>query len=66
MMLIDLEFEIGSFVYLKTDQEQQKRIVTSVLVTDKDIVYILNQGVEESRHYDYEISKEVDVLADVR
>lgn len=32
MMLIDNEFNIGDFVYLKTDMEQERGIVTSIVV----------------------------------
>lgn len=58
-MTINNEFKIGETVYLKTDAEQNARIVTGILVrNEKAIVYYLNCGTDESCHFDFEISKE--------
>lgn len=62
MMLIDTKFKIGDSVYLKTDVEQQKRLVTGYTIRDGSILYLLSLGTYESPHYDLEISEEVDVL----
>jgi hypothetical protein len=55
-MLIDNIFEIGDMVYLKTDLEQQPRIVFALEVRKGDIMYRLVCGTEVSDHYDFELS----------
>jgi len=60
---VDLTFDVGAEVYLKTDNDQRKRIVTAIAVKQTGITYELSQGVSTSWHYDFEISEEVDVLA---
>lgn len=57
-----LKFEIGEIVYLKTDNEQLERFVTGVNIRVGSISYALTNGTNESWHYDFEISKEIDVL----
>lgn len=57
-----LKFEIGEIVYLKTDNEQLDRFVTGVNIRVGSISYALTNGTNESWHYDFEISKEIDVL----
>lgn len=61
-MVIDNKFEIGQTVYLKTDLEQKPRIVTRLEIRPSDIIYVLNSGLEESYHYDFEINVEKDIL----
>jgi hypothetical protein len=59
MMVIDNKFELGEIVYLKTDGEQQPRIVTAIIVCpDNSFLYELACGVHSSKHYDFEISQE--------
>lgn len=62
MMIIDTEFNIGDNVYLKTDSEQKKRIVTGYCVRKTSMSYLLSCSTEESTHYDFEITKEIDIL----
>ena len=61
-MVIDNIYKIKETVYLKTDKEQNKRIVSGIVVRDTHLVYYLRCGHDETSHYDYEISKEIDVL----
>lgn len=61
-MIVDNLFEIGELVYLTTDPEQLQRMVTCFIVNKYDIIYELQSGTTSSRHYDYEISKEKNVL----
>lgn len=58
------DFEIGDYVYLKTDVEQYKRIVTGYTIRDSSekVVYLLSLGTEETSHYKCEISTEEDTL----
>lgn len=65
MMIVDNKFEIGQIVYLKTDEDQLQRIITSIQVNKYDIIYTLTCGVTSSGHYDYEISDKKNVLVDV-
>jgi hypothetical protein len=59
MIVIDPTYNIGDFVYIKTDQEQFQRIVTALIVCPaKDILYELTCGTIASKHYDFELSKE--------
>ena len=57
-------FEIGDYVYLKTDIDQYKRIVTGYTIRDSSekVVYLLSLGEDETSHYKCEISTEVDVV----
>ena len=58
------DFKIGDYVYLKTDVDQYKRIVTGYTVRDSSekIVYLLSLGTEETSHYGCEISMEEDII----
>jgi len=61
-MLIDNKFEFGEIVYLKTDKEQNPRIVYMMKVLQNEILYELACGTTVSTHYEFEISKEINVL----
>lgn len=61
-MLIDNKFNIGDIVYLKTDSEQQTRIIFCIEVYKNEIVYKLCAGTVVSTHYEFEISAEKDVV----
>lgn len=58
---IDLVFDVGQEVYLKTDDEQKKRIVASIWLMQSGIRYQLVSGTSEGWHYDFEISITQDV-----
>lgn len=62
MMLIDEKFKIGQIVYLKTDKEQVKMIVTALLIDTNGIEYRLSSGNISAWHHDIEISEEVSIL----
>jgi hypothetical protein len=62
MMVIEAEYNFGDIVYLKTDSEQKPRIVFAIKVYKTDVLYELACGTTTSMHYDFEISKEVNVL----
>lgn len=61
-MKIELKFPIGSCVYLKTDIEQSLRLVTHATISATGILYGLSLGSESSEHYDFEISKDIDIV----
>jgi hypothetical protein len=61
-MLVDTKHKIGDVVFLKTDTDQKKRLVTGINIRSTGMVYLLSCGVDESYHYDFEITEEIDVL----
>ncbi len=62
MINIDNKFDIGQIVYLKTDPEQSARIVTAITISQTSLLYNLSLSSNDSRHYDFEISEEANVL----
>lgn len=61
-MKIDNKFKIGDYVYLVTDKDQFKRIVTAIQVTQTGLLYRLCLERDESWHYDFEICAEKDII----
>ena len=61
-MLIDTKFWIGDSVFLVTDTEQKKRIITGFCIRSQSITYLLSCGTEESIHYDFEITEDINIL----
>ena len=62
-MTIDNKFEIGQEVYLKTDKDQNKRIVVGIEVTQNNtLCYILACECTETSHFDFEIMNDRDIL----
>lgn len=61
-MVIDNKYNLGDEVYLKTDTEQLKRLITEIRITPNGIMYLLSFSTEETKHYDMEFSKEKDIL----
>jgi len=59
---MDFAHNIGDTVFLKTDSQQLERIVTSIIIRPNQILFELSQDVNISSHYDFEISKEKDIL----
>jgi hypothetical protein len=55
-------FNIGEFLYLNTDPDQQVRICTGWLVDDTSILYRLQCGTQFDYHYEMEISRDKDFL----
>lgn len=61
--IIQHKYEIGDEVYLKTDEEQKKRIVVAIKIfKGGELLYDLNQGTTTSLHYDFELSSERDTV----
>ena|SRR5690606_12979951 len=57
-----LHFDIGDSVYLKTDPEQLERLVTGISVRQNGITYAISHLTNETWHYDFEITKERDII----
>ena len=56
IVTIDLEFEPGQIVYLKTDEDQQPRLVVGFYWVYGQLRYELMCGVTRSPHYADEIT----------
>lgn len=56
------KFSLGQTVYLVTDKEQEKRIVTAIIERQSGVLYELSCGLDISSHYDFEISADEDTL----
>lgn len=59
---IDLEFEPGQTIYLKTDEDQKKRIVLAVSLRQTGLLYEVGCGPTSSWHYGFEMSETRDVV----
>ena len=60
--MVKVSFNIGDYVYLKTDVDQNRLIITGYTVRFNEITYLLSLGEDESTHYELEISNEIDIL----
>lgn len=58
----NIKFNIGEFVYLVTDIDQLERIVTEIWIKPDGIKYNLMQGITESWHYNFEITRERNII----
>jgi hypothetical protein len=58
----EIEFNLLTIVYLKTDRDQLPRMLTGVLVKPHTVLYELVLGSETSFHEGYEISATVDMV----
>lgn len=66
MMIVDNKFDLKQIVYLKTDKEQGPRLITAIVMcADGGILYELSCCALSSRHYDFEITIEKDVLLSI-
>lgn len=62
-MTIQTKYNIGDTVYLKTDSDQYKRIITGIWITPTGYSYQISKGIETSQHYEMELSAEKDVIS---
>jgi hypothetical protein len=60
--VVNNKYCIGDLVYLKTDKEQSPRIVFCIKVTQTDVLYEVACGTLTSAHYDFELSKEPNIV----
>lgn len=65
MRVLECEFEISQIVYLKTDEQQKKRIVRQILFNNLGVDYLLSCGTEQTWHSEFEISLEQNILSKV-
>lgn len=63
MIVVENEYDFGDIVYLKTDNEQLPRMITSIEVfKNGELLYKLACGTVTTPHYEYEISSQKDVV----
>lgn len=58
----EFKYGIGQIVYLRTDVEQLERIVIGYMILMGFAQYILMQGVDQSNHFEYEITQTRNIL----
>lgn len=56
ILKVEIIHQIGDIVFLKTDPEQNERIVTEIRIRPNSILYSLSCGTTDSQHYEIEIS----------
>jgi hypothetical protein len=61
-----INFQIEQLVFLKTDPEQNERIIVGITISKFDVSYTLAFGTEISDHYDFEITSDKDTLKTVK
>ena len=62
-ILDSIIFKISDIVYLVTDDEQKKRIVTAISIRQMGVTYELSCGISTSWHYGFEVSETADIKA---
>ena len=58
----NIKFKIAQTVYLKTDPDQFERVITGINIRPNGVHYAVTFGMDESFHYDFEISESRDVI----
>jgi hypothetical protein len=61
-MIVESKYNLGDIVYLKTDKEQNPRMITSIAVRPLGCTYELSLSTTVSWHYDFEFSLEENVI----
>lgn len=63
MLILENIYNIGEIVYLKTDSDQHARVVTAIKIfPNNEMMYELSCGERSSLHYEFEISKEKELI----
>ena len=55
-------FEYGEEVYLTTDPQQSKRVVSGYILRKGMLTYLVVCGTEETGHFEFELSTEPDIM----
>lgn len=61
-MTINNKFNLGDYVYITTDVEQKKHIITEIKIQPGCLIYQLSYKYESNFFHEIEISKEEDLL----
>ena len=62
-MILESKYNFGDTLYLKTDEEQKRRLLTDININLNGVRYGLCCGTSLTWHYEIEISEEKNVLA---
>ena len=57
ILTIETKFKIGDFVYIKTDRDQVKRMVTAIMISSNGLTYQVSEGVDYSYMFAIELTK---------
>lgn len=61
-MMLETKYNMGQEVYLKTDSDQKKRMVTGMLIRGNNVQYDLACGSSSSWHFEFEVAPEKDMV----
>lgn len=65
-MKINNAFNFGDILFLKTDHDQKERILTGINITPNGITYRVSEGINESYHFEIELSREANILLKIK
>lgn len=57
-----LLWNIGESAYLRTDPDQQERLVVGIMITEGGLQYVLALNGDETCHYAFEMTYDRDVI----
>jgi len=57
-----MKHSIGDIVFLKTDKEQNPRIITGILIRPYGNLYYLSKCDTETQHFDIEFSEKINEI----
>ena len=60
---INAKFNIGDFVYVITDKDQEIRIITGITIRENAIQYGVSLNASESWFYGFELSKDKSIIS---
>lgn len=61
-MIIKTKYEIGETVFVTHDIEQRARMITGIRITPGSHIYQTSQGINVTEFYEFELTKEKDIL----
>lgn len=62
---IEVLFQIGQIIYLKTDIDQAQRLCTGIMIRERGIMYLVGLNGSETYHYGFEMSESINELIKV-
>ena len=57
-----MKYKIGDIVFLKTDKEQEARIITGILIRPNGFIFYLSKSDIETTHYEIEFTSDINEL----